>query len=82
MGYLLPVHYTQYQEYQNRMKRVKTNDIRPSRVERVKRIYLSQFQNNNLAQHDTRNNKDLGKRTEQVNADLTTGTGGNIDERI
>jgi hypothetical protein len=81
MGYLLPVHYTQYQEYQNRMKRVKTNDIRQSKVERVKRIYLSQFQNNNLAQHNTRNNKDPGKRTEQVNADLT-GIGGNIDERI
>jgi hypothetical protein len=77
MGYLLPVHYTQYQEYQNRIKGVKTNDIRTARVERVKRIYLSE--RNKLAVPPTKN-KSTGNKADKVYADLT-GIGGSFDEK-
>jgi Tol biopolymer transport system component len=78
MGYLLPVHYTQYQEYQNRIKQVKTNEIRTKSVDRVKRIDLSQ--KNKLTVAQTKH-KVTGNMAEKVYADLT-GIGGNFDERI
>jgi hypothetical protein len=77
MGYLLPVHYTQYQEYQNRIKPLKTNDLRTVRVDRVKPIYLSE--RNKLAVHHTKN-KGNGNMAEKVYADMT-GIGGNFDEK-
>lgn len=80
MGYLLPVHYTQYQEYQNRIKPLKTNEIRTKSVDRVKRIYL--LQKNKFVGHHPKN-KVTGNmaRAEKVYADLT-GIGGNFDVRI
>ena len=77
MGYLLPVHYTQYQEYQNRIKGVKTNDNRIFRVDPVKRVYLSE--RNKLAVYHTKN-KGTGNVAEKVYADMT-GIGGNFDEK-
>jgi hypothetical protein len=80
MGYLLPVHYTQYQEYQNRIKRVKTNEFRTNSVDRVKRIYLAQ--KNKFAVHHPKNKVTRNMAVaEKVYADLT-GIGRNFDESI
>jgi hypothetical protein len=77
MGYLLPVHYTQYQEYQNRIKPVMTNDLRTVRVDRVKRIDLSE---RNKSAVQNAKNKGAGYTSEKVYACLT-GIGGNFDAR-
>lgn len=77
MGYLLPVHYTQYQDYQNRIKPVKTNDLRTVRVNRGKRIDLS---GKNKSAVQNAKNKDTGDLSEKVYASLT-GIGGNFEAR-